>query len=507
MKFICTLALGVLCAFECGAQSVNWTEVHALTTRGIHRLYNLEIDQAAQTFDSVSRMAPGDPRGPFFQSVVHFYLYTLSRDQKELTAFLEQSERVIEVCEGLLDQNASDITTKFYLGGIYGYRGLAYHANRSYLRAAQDGRKGYLLLEEAVREKPDLYDAHMGFGLFNYLLAKLPKSMRWILAALGFGGDLEGGLNSLRLAAEKGVYTRTEAKLFLAQFLFAEGRQDTAMRYMNELRAEYPDNTLFLVLYAFWQHRLDHLDEAMTAARTAIEMNERKGIHYGEELAYSTLGSIYFTLNDFSNAGKYYRLYMRMTPNEIRTPNLTSLRAGLACEIAGDRTTARELYGRMRLPDDRPWDTYYWRGQDLLRHPVTEGEILITKGGNEFTRKRYTQSIELYDEALKKTGGREDLQVRALYGIVQAQMELMLPAEAAATAHRLLELDSSGTIGHEAWIIPHTWFKLGQAYARMGRMGSARAAFERVGEFDDYDFQERLEAQVKEAMESLRLAE
>ncbi|MEK9138262.1 MAG: hypothetical protein AAB393_14140, partial [Bacteroidota bacterium] len=109
--------------------------------RGIHRLYNLEVDDAMQVFDSVSRMAPGDPRGPFFQSMVHFYLYGLNRDEKELATFLDESERVIEICERLLDQNSQDATTKFYLGGIYGYRGLAYHGSGSYLKAAADGRR------------------------------------------------------------------------------------------------------------------------------------------------------------------------------------------------------------------------------------------------------------------------------------------------------------------------------------------------------------------------------
>jgi tetratricopeptide (TPR) repeat protein len=476
--------------------------------RGIHQLYSLEVDEAVETFDSVSRMAPGDPRGPFFQSMVHFYLYTLNRDEQELSTFLDRSERVIDVCDGLLDQNASDAKAKFYLGGIYGYRGLAYQTSHSYFRAAQDARKGFMLLEEAVREKPDLYDAHMGFGLFRYLLAKLPKSMRWILSVLGFSGDLQGGLNSLRLAAEKGVYTRTEAKLFLAQFLFAEGRRDTALQYMNELRAEYPENTLFLVLYAFWQHRLDNLDEAMTAARVAIEINDRKKIHYGEELAYSTLGSIYYTLNDFPNASNYYRLYMERTLNNERTPNLTYLRAGLACEIAGDRQTAITFYQRMKPTDDRQWDSYnYRRGQELLQRPLTEPEILIIKGGNEFSRKRNMCSIELYEEGLEKAGNDVDFQLRALYGIQQAQFESGMLLEAVETAHKLFAAVSAEKPLNEMWIVPHAWFKLGQTYARMGKMDDARAAFESVGEFDNYDFQDHLEAQVKDAMQSLRLAE
>ncbi len=485
-----------------GHAGTDWTAVHDMTMRGLHELYNLEIDSAVSAFDSVARMAPGDPRGPFFKSIVHFYLYGLNRDQKELTTFLDESEKVIDICDRLLDRNDRDVTTRFYLGGIYGYRGLAYQESGSILKAARDGRKGYLLLEDAVSEKPDLYDAYMGFGLFRYLLAKLPKSMRWILSVLGFEGDLEGGLQSLRLAAERGVYTRTEAKLYLAQFLFSEGRQDTALKYLNELRSKYPGNTLFLVLYAFWQHRLHNIDEAMVAARKAVDLNSRAKIRYGEEFAYSTLGSVYFTLNDFDSARIYYRLYMQKTANDERTPNFTMLRAGLACEMAGDRATALAFYRRMREPNerDRAWDSYNYRqGQELLQRPLTEAQTLVVRGGNDFNRKQYAKSIDTYDEALARAGDDVDTRLKALYGIQQAQFEAGMFAKAEETSTRLLALKPV----REAWIIPHAWYKLGQTYVKEEKFAEARSAFKKVGDYDDYDFQERLEPHAKEEMQKL----
>jgi outer membrane protein assembly factor BamD (BamD/ComL family) len=43
---------------------VDLGRVHLLTSAGIQRLYNREIDQALQTFYSVSRLAPADPCAP-----------------------------------------------------------------------------------------------------------------------------------------------------------------------------------------------------------------------------------------------------------------------------------------------------------------------------------------------------------------------------------------------------------------------------------------------------------
>ena len=121
--------------------ATDWLRVHNLTMHGIDRLYDLEIEAAKSAFDSVSIIAPGDPRGPFFQSMLSFYLYGLNREEKDLSDFFQTSERVIDVCENLLDQNGNDATTKFYLGGIYGYRGLAFQTSGSILKAARDGAK------------------------------------------------------------------------------------------------------------------------------------------------------------------------------------------------------------------------------------------------------------------------------------------------------------------------------------------------------------------------------
>jgi len=290
--------------------------------------------------------------------------------------------------------------------------------------------------------------------------------------------------------------------LFLAQFLFTEGRQDTALQYLNELRKEYPDNTLFLVLYASWQNRLHNQSEALTAARTAVEMNNKRNVRYGEDLAYNTLASSYFAFNDFQNAKTYYLLYLPTARNTEWTPNMTYFRAGTACEIAGDRVAAVEFYSRMKdISDkDRPGDTYYYRqGQELINHPLTEADILNIKGGNLVSQKLYDSSIVLYRDAFGKAHGNVDIQSRALYGVLQAQFESERLQEAMQTSQRLLALNPPA----EKWIIPHTWFKLAQIYTKLGKIPEARNALDKAGEFDDYDFQVHLKSQLEEEIKKL----
>jgi len=187
-------------SFPAAAQSPDWPRVHALTVEGIDQLYNLEFDKSERTFEEVIRIAPDDPRGWFFKSMVHFYVFQLTRNRRETMA----------------DNDPNDLNAKFYLGGIYGYRGLAYQRDGSVLSGVWDGRKGYNLLREAATGVHRSVDAQLGFGLFSYLISRIPRSYSWVLGLLGFEGDREGGLAMIKVAADSGVYTRTEAA-FLAR--------------------------------------------------------------------------------------------------------------------------------------------------------------------------------------------------------------------------------------------------------------------------------------------------
>ena len=496
------LCLVSLCCFgstALGGSGIDWAAIHAATMRGIDHFYRLDPDAAIQTFDSVSRMAPGDPRGPFFRSIVHASLYLLDHNRRDYEAFLATSERTIAICEQLLDQNDRDATAKFYLGGIYGYRGMMLQSEGSLLKAAAEGRQAYVLLEEALEEQSDLYDAHMGFGLFRYLVTKAPRSLHWVLRLVGITPDLEGGLQSLRLAAERGTYTRNEARLYLAQFLFNEHRKDEAFGYLNDLCREYPENTLFLILRASWLQRDGHPDDALRDALEALRRNEHHPLRYVEELGCNTLGGIYFARNDFQTARKYYMMYADSLRIPERISNWMWFRYGVACEISGDRATAVNVYARTRKSGDNLWfnsEYYYRRARELLARPITDAEVALVKAGNASNAKDYAGALQLFDEAAKLSAGDPEALSQALLGIMQMQYELKRYDEVVRTASRLFALQPQ----RELWTLPHGYYKLGQALAGLERKEEARRAFEMVDEYDDYDFQERLEQRVEEEL-------
>ena len=485
------------------AGEADWGLVHAATMRGIDRLYNMKIDEATATFDSVRRMAPGDPRGYFFGSMVHFWLYTLTRDEKEYRTFLEKSDDVITVCENLLNASDTDAVSLFYLGGIYGYRGLAHQAHNSMFKAVTEGRKGYLSLKEAVRLKPDLYDAQMGFGLFTYLVAKVPKSLSWILSIVGFTGDAEGGLAMVRRAAEHGLYTRTEARFYLSQFLFAEQKSEEALPILDTLIAAYPDNALFVITYASWESRLGNTDAALRAARRAVGINARSRVRYGEEFEYSTLGAIYYAMNDFANARINLEEYVRRAASEDYITNWTYYRLAVAQEMCGDRAAALGTYRRLKHVDerDRANESYLYRtAARRLQEPISATESLLLRGGNDAGRKSYDSAEALYGNVLDMKGTPADLRGRALLGLQQLYMAREDYASALRTGEELTALQPET----EKWLIPQGLLGLGTTLMKLGRMSDARAAFNRVLTFDDYDFQKSTEEKARKEITKLQ---
>lgn len=500
----CSVLMPILAASGPRGQSdrVDWASVHDITTRGIDRFYRLDNDAALRSFDSVATMAPGDPRGYFFRSMVHFSLYALDRDRRHFDAFLAESDRVIAVCERLLDQNDHDTNAKFYLGGIYGYRGMAWQTDGSLLKAVTEGRQGYALLEEAVEEKPDLYDAQMGFGLFRYLVAKAPRSLHWMLKLMGITPDLDGGLRMLKAAADRGTYTRNEAQLYLAQFLFNEQRHDEAFIQLNQLCARYPENTLFLILRASWLQRTGKPEEALADALHAVERNRVHPLRYVEDLASSTLGSLYFARNDFPASRTHYARYADSLKGPDRVWNWTWYRIGVAHELSGDRAAAKTFYARVRKSTDamRPMDAYYFRrAQESLHHPISPAEALIIRAGNEANSKAHQKALQLFGAALEAAGDDVELRSRALLGLMQAQYELKLYQDVITTSRMLIVLAPE----RELWVLPHGYYKLGQAYARLGQKTEAKAALDMVDEFDEYDFQDQLESRVEEEIKGL----
>ncbi len=484
------------------AAPIDWNAVHSLTMRGIDRLYNMDIVHAETIFDSVCIAAPGDPRGYFFRGMVSFWLYTLTRDEQRYERFLTQADSVIDVCEEVLDRDEKNGAAHFFLGGIYGYRGLALQAHGSLLKAVYDGRKGYSHLLDAIESDTSLYDAHMGLGLFRYYATRAPKSVSWILRMVGLTGDAAVALRELRLAADKGLYARTEATYFLSQFMVNEKRDDEALAYARVLVERFPENPLFLLNEANIWRRAGNFDAALNAVQRARDINDRRSSPYGDEFINSTLAAIQFVKNDFPGARKNFAAYLAKSKNPFFVNNSILYRYGIATEIAGDRQEALQIYRRATPPADDAHNygqLFFKRCQERITHPLGREEILLLEAGNDLARKSFDSALELYDTVLVLQGAAAESRAQAWYGIQNSQFERKHYEESLAAGETLRSL----TVTRELWLHPYSWFKSGQAFAKLNKTSEAKKALQQARRFNDYDGKESIDAMIEDEMAKL----
>lgn len=195
-------------------------------------------------------------------------------DRSQDAAFTARLNATIARGERWASREPERAEAWFYLGAAYGSR-VQYHAQRGeYFAAARDGKRIKASLEKAIGLDADLHDAYFGVGLYQYYADVTPaalKFLRWLL--LLPGGDRTEGMTRMLRARSRGTLLKAEAAYQLHLIdLWYEHKAGHALELLDQLRAQYPHNPLF-VLNAAQVHdvyRSDH-QAALAAYRSLIE--------------------------------------------------------------------------------------------------------------------------------------------------------------------------------------------------------------------------------------------
>ncbi|HSZ18447.1 MAG TPA: hypothetical protein VK770_01575 [Candidatus Acidoferrum sp.] len=118
---------------------------------------------------------------------------------------------------------------------------------------------------------PEMADADLGLGLYNYYVDTLSGMAKVLRFFMGIpGGDKRVGLRQLEIASSKGELTQVEARFNMAKNLrnydleFAR-----ALAAASPLTAEFPENPVFQLVVGDIDAKLGHDDEAAMRFRAA----------------------------------------------------------------------------------------------------------------------------------------------------------------------------------------------------------------------------------------------
>lgn len=244
---------------------------------GFHELYNLRFDRARAEFDRWIQEHPEHPLGPASRLSAHL-LEELNRlylarnanppgkpapapvtrpDPRKRAAFYDQARQTIARAEAHLAANPRQQDALLALV-------IAYGTQADYVDLVERRPWASLLLfkkcnryaQTLLRVNPEAYDAWAASGFIEYLAGSLPFYARWFVRFDAVQGDKKKGIEQLKLGATRGRYLRPFAKLLLASLYLREKQPQQAERLLEELRAEFPANTLATTEFARLHARL-----------------------------------------------------------------------------------------------------------------------------------------------------------------------------------------------------------------------------------------------------------
>ncbi len=193
--------------------------------------------------------------------------------ENEDDAYLAVSDKAIELAlAGIARSN--DATDHLYAGMGYALKARLYglrSESRATAHAAVAARQEFL---DALALDPQMADAKVGLGLYNYYVDSLSAIVKMLRFFMGVpGGSKQEGIAQLEEGAAKGVLLKVNARYYLARnFRTFDLEYARAAGYMQPLVEQYPNNPSFQLMMANLEMEEGKNAEAKTRLESVMTM-------------------------------------------------------------------------------------------------------------------------------------------------------------------------------------------------------------------------------------------
>src|SRR6266478_3505651 len=277
------------------------TRLEELRAKGSEALFNLDYDSARQTFMEMTRLFPDDPTGSQMQastrwletlnksrllqaavySTQSFYTGTEDKpDPRVVQDFRDLTRRATQLVKARLRRNPRDPQTLYVLGAIESLKAaFAATVERRFMAALRSGSDGIDTQRDVIKLDPNFHDAELTIGMYDYIVGTLPLPVRMLASIAGAHGSKKRGIQTLEQVAQKGQWTRDDARVLLIAIYKKEKRFPEALGLSRELQEKYPRNYLF---------RLETADSLASQAAMERQASKSKEADAMESEAVST---------------------------------------------------------------------------------------------------------------------------------------------------------------------------------------------------------------------------
>jgi len=239
-----------------------------LVKQAFQDFYNLDYEAALRVNEQLAQKYPNDAMAWNYMLTTIIFRELYHQDLLDTTYYAHDSflttkrqvdvpqatrdrieqltNKVIGLTDAAIKSNPNDANAYFARGYARGMHGAFITlVDHSFAAAARQGYAARNDSESALKIDPQYADAKMAIGIQEFAVASLPRWVRFLVGAMGVGGNKEQGLAAIREAAAHGVVTSVESRTILSLFLRHDGRYPEALAVQKALAAEYPHDYLF----------------------------------------------------------------------------------------------------------------------------------------------------------------------------------------------------------------------------------------------------------------------
>lgn len=349
---------------------------------GLDKIYNFNWDDGKKAFNSVIEKYPDDPRGYHHKSIIYLWHYLGNFSETYLDSFHLFADKAIELAEKQKSiKSTADLN--YLIGSVYYNKSVAEARSGNYLQALYASNQMKENLDDALKLRPDYYDAYLGLGLYNFALSQIPSTLEWAANLVGMNADKELGLEYVKKTAEKGKLSKIDAQFYLSQ-LYSRVIVDhpEAKELLTSLVKRYPKNLLFNFSLAWVRYELNDLAGSEKNLQNIFTSKDTL-FPFVVSNSYYLMGNILFCRNMFDSAKTFYQSFLDMAVNDDYK-GIANLKMGFCNELTGHRKEAMQFYEKSSSGNNDIEEDFYAKrkGDELIEKKLSENQIRLLHYAN-----------------------------------------------------------------------------------------------------------------------------
>ena len=346
-------------------------ELRLLSKKGIDSIYAVDLPEAKKNFEQAMRKYPDHPFPHFGIAMTKWAELEYLEDESNPKLAEEYgvlTDNAIKVALAWIKKHPNDANAYMCLGGMYGLRARLAVMQHRWIRAYFDGKKAIYNTRKSLKVDPQMYDAYLGLGMYEYYAGTLPGVIK-ILARFFLSGDAAQGVEYLQLCKEKGYFNSLAAELLLIEIYTEPGNRfrdtKTAVKWSAELRRLYPlhPQMHFVQIVSLFEDGQypETRAEALEYLRRVEEGVPAYRKNYLPRIL-TAIGATCLVENNYDEALTYFQKAAAILKEDPRAHPArwavwALVRAGNIWDLKGNRAKAVELYKEARAYKDE-WGFY-----------------------------------------------------------------------------------------------------------------------------------------------------